>query len=186
MFRGVAMEETLKEIVKAIEKLSEKDIIDYLLVIVPILVSIVAIFISIATARKQNKIALFERRYNCFFQIKTVLAFSKAIETPYDRKVIVALFDSFWGTNIAFLSGDKQLVLAMSQVEIIKKDIEQATFLFKHEFNVPPTNIIDHLQSVIIDSILDKSIENDRNKLLSMCKEFEEKDLKHIQKFVKF
>ena len=63
--------------VKAIEKLADKDIVDYLLVIVPIVVSIVAIYISIATARKQNKIALFERRYNCLFQIKTVLAFSK-------------------------------------------------------------------------------------------------------------
>ena len=54
----------MEELVKAIEKLAEKDLIDYLLVIVPILVSIVAIFISIATAKKQNKIALFERRYN--------------------------------------------------------------------------------------------------------------------------
>lgn len=176
----------MEELVKAIEKLAEKDLIDYLLVIVPILVSIVAIFISIATAKKQNKIALFERRYNCLFQIKTVLAFSKTIETPFDRKVIIALFDSFWGTNVAFLSGDKQLVLAMSQVEIIKKDVEQATFLFKHKFNVPPTNIIDYLQSVLISSILDKSIDDDRNKLLFSCKEFEEKDLNYIQKFVKF
>ena len=45
----------MEDIVKAIEKLAKKDIIDYLLVIVPIAISIVAIVISIATARKQNR-----------------------------------------------------------------------------------------------------------------------------------
>jgi uncharacterized membrane protein len=53
----------MEDIVKAIEKLAEKDIIDYLLVIVPIAISVVAVVISIATAKKQNKIALFEKRY---------------------------------------------------------------------------------------------------------------------------
>ena len=70
----------MEGLVEAIEKLAEKDLIDYLLVIVPIVVSVVAIYISIATARKQNKIALFERRYNCLFQIKTVLNFSQPTE----------------------------------------------------------------------------------------------------------
>lgn len=176
----------MEDVVKAIEKISEKSLIDYLLIIIPIITSLIAIIISVAATRRQNKTALFERRYNCLFQIKTVLAFSKTIEALFDRKVIIALFDSFWGTNVAFLSGDKQLVLAISQVEIIKKDVEQATFLFKHKFNVSPTNIIDHLQSVLISSILEKSIDDDRNKLLFSCKEFEEKDLNYIQKFVKF
>ena len=176
----------MDELIKAVEKLSEKTWVDYALIVAPIILSLVAIGITGYIAYKQNKIALFEQRYNCLFQIKTVLAFSKTIEKPFDRKVIIALFDSFWGTNVAFLSSDKQLVLAMSQVEIIKKDVEQATFLFKHKFNVPPTNIIDHLQSVLISSILDKSIDDDRNKLLFSCKEFEEKDLNYLQKFVKF
>ena len=38
----------MEELVKAIEKLSEKDAVDYLLIIVPILISLVAIFISVA------------------------------------------------------------------------------------------------------------------------------------------
>ena len=59
----------MDKVVKAIEKLAEKDIIDYLLVIVPIAISIVAIIISITTSKKQNKISLFERRYSCLFQI---------------------------------------------------------------------------------------------------------------------
>ena len=54
----------MEELVKAIEKLSEKDAVDYLLIIVPILISLVAIFISVAIAIRQNKIAMFELRYS--------------------------------------------------------------------------------------------------------------------------
>ena len=57
----------MDELVKAIEKLAEKDIIDYLIIFVPIAISLVTIVISIRTAQKQNKIALFEKRYNCLF-----------------------------------------------------------------------------------------------------------------------
>ena len=176
----------MENIVKAIEKLAAKDIIDYLLVIVPIVVSVVAIVISIATARKQNKIALFERRYNCLFQIKTVLAFSERIDDIFDRKVIIGLFDAFWGTSVARLSGDTQLVLAISHIEIIKKDVEQATFLFNHKFNVLPEDIINCLRSVLMNSVIDKAIDDSRNKLVSICKEFKEKDFELIQKSVKF
>ena len=38
----------MEDVVRAIEKLAEKNIIDYLLVIVPIVVSVVAIIISVA------------------------------------------------------------------------------------------------------------------------------------------
>ena len=94
--KGVEME----EVVKAIEKLAEKSIIDYLVIIVPIILSIVAIGISIATARKQNKIALFDRRYACLFQIRMILQFAEAIKEVSDPKVILQLFDAFWGPTL--------------------------------------------------------------------------------------
>lgn len=175
----------MEGVIKAIEKLAEKNIIDYLLVIVPIAVSIVAMVISITISKKQNKIALFERRYNCLFQIKTLLAFSKSVEITFSREIIIKLFDSFWGTNIANLSGDDQLVFVGSQIEIIKKDVEQATFLFKYKFNIQPKDIVDSCQSVLMDSLLGKSFDESRNEFISKCEEFKTKDLDSIQKFVK-
>lgn len=50
----------MDELIHVIEKLSQKDWVDYLLIIIPILVSLVAIVISVATAQKQNRIALFK------------------------------------------------------------------------------------------------------------------------------
>ena len=53
----------MDELIHVIEKLSQKDWVDYLLIIIPILVSLVAIVISVATVQKQNRIALFKTQY---------------------------------------------------------------------------------------------------------------------------
>ena len=70
----------MEDIVNAIEKLAEKTWVDYALIGAPIILSIVAIGITIYVARKQNKIALFEKRYNCLYQLYTIGRFSKEIQ----------------------------------------------------------------------------------------------------------
>ena len=129
---------------------------------------------------QENKIALFEKRYNCLFQIKTVLAFSKAIEKTFDRTVIIALFDSFWGTNVAYLSEKEQFAIAMSQTEVVKKDIEQAPFLFKYNSILPLRDIISSFQSVIVSAVYNKGMDASRNNFVSLCKEFIEKEPKEF------
>ena len=49
----------MEELIKAVESISEKNWIDYGLIFVPILISILAVVISVLTAKKQNKIAGF-------------------------------------------------------------------------------------------------------------------------------
>ena len=99
----------MEGIIQAIEKLSEKSVIDYLLVAVPIIISVLAIIISVKTTRKQNRIALFELRYNCLFQIQTILSFGEAIKDDTDPMLILSLFDLFWGTELATTTDNKRL-----------------------------------------------------------------------------
>ena len=77
----------MDELIQAIEKISQKDWVDYLIIIVPIMLSVIAVWISLATASKQNKIALFDMRY------KALKHFQKIIEFCY---VIMSL-DQFCG-----------------------------------------------------------------------------------------
>ena len=56
----------MNELVKAIENLSNKTIVDYLLIVIPIIISVIAIIISLNSTNKQNKIALFEIRFAIF------------------------------------------------------------------------------------------------------------------------
>ncbi|MFI3114865.1 MAG: hypothetical protein R3Y12_01820 [Clostridia bacterium] len=51
------------DVIKIVEQLTKRDWLDYLIAVVPLIFSTVAIGISIATSQKQNRIALFEKRY---------------------------------------------------------------------------------------------------------------------------
>lgn len=84
----------MEGVIQAIEKLSQKNIIDYLLIIVPIIISLVAIFISIATAKRQNNIAMFELRYKALATIKRVLSFKIVFYITDIPLVIVEYFNA--------------------------------------------------------------------------------------------
>lgn len=84
----------MDELIVAIEELSQKNIIDYLLIIVPIIISLVAIFISIATAKRQNNIAMFELRYKALATIKRVLGFKVVFYVADNPRVIVESFNA--------------------------------------------------------------------------------------------
>lgn len=176
----------MEDLIKAIEKLAEKDIIDYLIIIVPIAISVIAIIISIATAKKQNKIALFERRYSCLFQIKMILNFADTIQDQdIEGKIILGLYDSFWGTNIYHLKGDKQIIEAKSHLEILKKEVEQVGFLFNYKCSISPTDIIKAFNGVLFDAMMDKDLKESIDKFYSLCTDFTEKDFKKLQKEIK-
>ena len=175
----------MEEVVKAIEKLAEKSIIDYLVIIVPMILSVVAIGISIATAKKQNKIALFERRYACLFQIKTILGFTSTIREVSDPKVIIQLFDAFWGTNISNLKGDSQIIAAQCQLIKIIKDVEQAEFLFEHKFEVLPNQVLEAFHLVITEVIAGQLADESMVELSSVCDKFSKKDYEILKKYTK-
>ena len=55
------------------------------------LFSLIAIFVSVTTARRENKIALFGKRYDCLFQLKNILAFSESIRDVKENQAILVL-----------------------------------------------------------------------------------------------
>lgn len=175
----------MEEIVEAIEELAEKSIIDYLVIIVPIMLSVVAIGISIATAKKQNKIALFERRYACFFQIRMILKFAEVIKEVSDPKVILQLFDAFWGSNIANLKGDSKIIASQCQLITIRKEVEQAEFLFKHRFVVSPDLLIESLWQVITDALVGEYNEKITIELNDVCDQFSKTEYEALKKYTK-
>ncbi len=171
----------MEDIVKAIEKLAEKDIIDYLLVIVPIAISIVAIIISIATARKQNKIALFDKRFRCLSQIQMIVAFGKSIDSTANPLLITQLFDAYWGTDISSSKGTLQTIKAKSQLEKIIDDVAQSRFLFNCKYNIEPLELAQSFHGIILGAVGDKISENSINEFCSLCETFYEKDFPKLK-----
>ena len=96
----------MEELIEAVEALSQKTIFDYLVVIVPIFISIVAIYISISIANRQNKIALSEKRLEILSVVKLILCFSKSIsciQTNHleNRENIIVAYTSVFGIDIS-------------------------------------------------------------------------------------
>lgn len=171
----------MEELVKAVENLGKKDIIDYLIIIVPIVISIVAIVISIVTAKKQNKIALFEKKYEALFQLKTVISFAQTIEQCEKLIHILQLFDSFWGANLSNTSQDDILPATKYQIEIIKNDVEQIAFLFECKFYDSAKEIIKKLHQVMMDATEGKVIQEHIADFVNSSLAFYDKDFKELE-----
>ena len=96
-----------------------KTTIDYLLVVIPIVVSVVAIVISLQATRQQNRIALFEKRFSVFCCLQKCAAFDRLLEdakNPHDA--YVAYCSAF---------GIEQVVTLLPFLESIEKRVDIST-----------------------------------------------------------
>jgi len=90
----------MEDIVNAIEKLAEKNWVDYFLIIVPIVISIIAIGITVYTARKQNRIALFQLRYKALCRLNCILLFDKNVLEYKSPDIIIKGINMFFKTEL--------------------------------------------------------------------------------------
>lgn len=73
------MEELLSELIANVQLSQQRDLWDYIAIIAPLVLSVVAVWISIGTAKKQNKIALFEMRYRVVSILSFLLPVAKEL-----------------------------------------------------------------------------------------------------------
>ncbi len=175
----------MADLVQAIEKLSEKSVWDYLLVIIPILSSFLAIAISIMATEKQNKIALFEKRHSCLSEMQRIISFSKGISEHEDPIIIVTLFDAFWGTTASAVHGDAQIVLAKCQLEKIKATVSQTEYLFGKKYSEASYELVAMLHGIVIDAAAGIIHRENIEKFCSLCKSFDLEYLPQIKKKLK-
>lgn len=167
----------MDELINVIEELGRKDFLDIVAAFSPIILSVIAIVISIYVARKQNKIAMFDMRYEAMFRLKTVLSFAVSIEKIDDPKIAVALFDGYFGCDILNCSDRGNAVIkARAEVETIKKDLLMIGFLFEGKYNTKIQNIIILLQSFMMSATKGDINTDDLNLFVKSSKDFYDKD----------
>lgn len=91
----------MDQIVQAINSSHSRDWVDYLAIFAPFVLSIVAVWVSVSTARRQNKIALFEKRFVFYCELHKLTAFSEAIEICNSKEEIYKSFRN-WFCNGLF------------------------------------------------------------------------------------
>lgn len=81
------MEELLTELITTVQCLQQRDLWDYFAIVAPLVLSVVAVWISISTAKKQNKIALFEMRYKVVSVLCFLLPVAKEVVDPKEKEI---------------------------------------------------------------------------------------------------
>lgn len=175
----------MEDIVKAIEKLSQQTWVDYLLISVPIAISIVAIIISIAAARKQNRIALFEMRYKALLQIKTILSFEDIAYREDSPQAILRAFDMFYGTDIRSEDEIVALMVSAQQMKIIEQDIASVSFLLNKKRQGIFDQLLGDFSQVIIDAIKKRITTESKENFHSVCLILKNEVLEKIMRKIK-
>ena len=139
----------------------------------PIVVSIVAVFISVATARKQNKIALFEKRYMVLSQLNAVIAIDAGIYDSTDPHVILSVFDAYFRTQSSVTTGQERLIVTISFLRKLRNDILQASLLYRNK------KVTKHIEEILLifarvisDAAADKLNPEDQKLLHEKCESF--------------
>lgn len=108
------MNAVLRELIKVIELANTKTFWDYLIVFIPIIISVIAIFVSVKTAKHQNRIAMFDKRYKVISLLGFLLGVCEGLITYKD------------------IDGKIQLQSAMETFHVINGILDNET---RHDFS---------------------------------------------------
>lgn len=163
----------MEEIVKAIEKLAEKDIIDYLLIIIPIAISLLAVVISLAIAHRQNKIATFDLRYKALTTIKRISNFATVFYITDQSDVIIESFNSCFSTSLDCTDEVRSLVASRNELNNLEESVAAVSdILSDTDIKILEKTfamLSKIINSAIMDDVEKQNIED--FKVLCMCLE---------------
>lgn len=188
------------ELIAVISALSEKSFFDYLISIGPIVLSIVAIFISIYTTAKQNKIALFDKRCYVLEIIKRIILFSELVDPAENRYIsdekqfgkpyaltqksyiTCETYNSIFGTNFDYKKIDEEKFSLFTSLYAIEKNLMMAEYLFYPGINALLSEIHDTMSDYIINAMFQEDSSSYKKQFREKCLEFNTKWLPKLEK----
>ena len=161
-------------------------LIELIITVLTISLSLLAIGITVCVARKQNKISLFQLRYQALSQLKRILAFEESVLSQPDTENIVN------GANVFFLIDIKQEIVngvpwnqyikITSFLSEVENDLAVLHCYIPTEQQEAIDNMLTQLAEILADAISNR-INSDAIQILHQeCKKFSEKDIKKLEK----
>ncbi len=173
------------QVAAAVRAMGTRDWFDYLSVLAPLVLSAVAIWISISTAVKQNKIALFNLRYEAIHSLALILSYSKMIVGIEKANVAQYLFNANFACEIKY--DDKLMALHQTYVELRK--VEKSVLVIEYLFSTKDMEEIQELFT-LLRNFMERLVENEvnsewRDKLCAACEAFEKGTYKELSEKTK-
>ena len=147
-------------LIEAIRQLSEKSILDYVIAIAPVVLSVVAVIISLCIASRQNRIDLFEKRFEVYAEIQRCFAFQRLLEDAHSPRQAYDAFCTAYGC-------DESVDLlkhgwAVQKYIPIEKKLMQSHFLFSGIDEKILSNICKSLLAVLLQIEHQRDFENQK------------------------
>lgn len=179
------------ELIEAIRELGETSPLDILSVIASLGAVWAAIQVPKKIAKKQDAIALFEKRFDCYTTIQNLLVCAEQMEQVKTNKDVKLAFRIYFGQPEDIIKTESGAVLAL-QLKQKQVTIVSGAFLFS-EYNVETLQkIIDKGVSLIMDAAIKEVTDPDlplsdktaelKEEYCQLCKEYKEKYLEPIEK----
>ena len=152
---------------------------------ISVVVSGIAIWYAIQVpkqiAEQQNKIALFEKRLQCYNALKTVMEFSKILESVGAKyEDVRAVYSVYFGMDISAVQGQLSSCQPLHKLFETEMTLSGGKFLFSKEDSAIISLIVVLLRSIYVDALLKNSADdvsestrNDMTKLRSLCKKLD-------------
>lgn len=182
----------MQELIEAVRMASQSSPWEIALVIAPIIISVLALFISLYIAHRQNKIALFEKRYRVVYLVKKTIEFSKLINNENDNEIIFFLYQIYFKFNFGFelkkengcLSEERAREYVLLSQSIFCEDLFMTEYLFNHRIAVHIEYLINVFEKFMIMVVSESDCGKDKEDYMNECKEFEQKHIKELYKIV--
>lgn len=167
----------------ALEKSAFQIVLDYALTIVPIIVSIIAVGISIFLASRQTKIDLFDERYCVFHIVNCIQTF--LVNFPKLRDKSSSSVYAYFATcfNYSFDSTEETMIQNfIRQFNVIEIESKKAEFLFNTEDADMLSKIMKDITNFISIVATDADYTKTLEELKSDWEEFESHNLNSMKR----
>lgn len=138
---------TLLRLSESTQNSFDKSIIDYLLIVIPIVISIFALCVSIRNTKQQNRIALFEKRFSVYAYMQKCLVFDRLLTNVEDAKEGYRAYCSAFGKEQSLMGLDSGW--AVVEYKPIEEKLMQAFFLFDFFDDEAMNNVCNALLHVL-------------------------------------
>ncbi len=187
----------LEAIVDAIQNTTKSGWIDWVSVVISLIgvvLSFVAIIVAarvpIKIAKQQDKIGLFEKRYECYTVIQKILVISEQIKPCTTKMAVVSAFKLWFGDKKDFAKNESYteyvIVLKSEEVKLVA-----GQFLFP-EYNAEMlSEIINEATTLIEACSVHSTTEKEgpysreagisKDRFCALCDQFKEKYVKQIE-----
>lgn len=162
------------QVAAAVRALGTRDVFDYIAMFAPLVLSVVAIGISISTAQKQNKITLFNLRYEAIHSLALVIAYAKLIaRDDINIKMAQICFNANFDVDVDFSERNTAIRQMYAALRKVEKNVLVIEYLFTKETEAEIQQTFELFRNFMERLVENEVNEEWRSKFCSSCAEFE-------------